>query len=144
MPCIKPLIEQSTCTPAHAKACLFVVGKLPDYSTGFFGMVLLDWKPALCLPKNMRDFPVLAANEDGGSSSRRDAIQFAGNNEAFQGGLQRDEMNIWNRQTECELFPRLIWLEHDILKTSPPCLFLNPIPLRATTDKEEHNVRSTF
>ena len=53
-------------------------------------------------------------------------------------------MNIWNTQTERELFPRLIRLECDVLKTSPPRLFLYPIPLRATTDKEENNVRSTF
>jgi hypothetical protein len=95
------------------------------------------------LPKNVRDFPILAANEDSGSSSR-DAIKFAGDDEAFQRGLQRYEMNIWNTQTERELFPGLIRLEHDVLKTSPLRLFLYAITLRATTDKEENNIRSTF
>jgi hypothetical protein len=43
---------------------------------------------------------MLAANEDGGPSSRRDTIKFARDDQSLQGRMQGHEMDIWNRQTE--------------------------------------------
>jgi hypothetical protein len=45
----------------------------------------------ICLSE---DFPNLAANEGSGSSSRLDAIKFAGNNQSLRGGMQEVEMDI--------------------------------------------------
>ena len=99
-----------------------------------------DAESAIGAANDRPDLAIWIADIQHRPSRGRDTIELAWDDQPFQGGLQRNDVDIGNAQALSKHVARLIRLEHDVLQPAQPDLSLDPGPLGAIADKQKQKL----